>query len=101
MKLIRVYVRDFIANKVVNALIDLKAPLMAVMDAEALREEIGDKGLEILARLAGPHTRIVKIELICNDEIVERIKDTVITTLRTGHKEDGLIAFFQLRNMKA
>jgi len=101
MKLIKAYVRDSVINKVVNALRDLKATPMTVMNAKALGDEIGHSELEILAKVGMPHTKMVKIEVVCSDESAERIKDTIIAAARNGHKGEGLIAFFQLRELKA
>jgi len=99
MKLIRAYVRDFMTSKVVNALKDSRTPPISVMGATALGDEIGHQGLEILARVGSTHTPMVKIELICNDEYVKRIKDTITTAAKSAHKGDGLIAFFQLKKL--
>jgi len=63
MKLIRAYVRDFMASKVVNALKDSRTPPISVMGATALGDEIGHQGLEILARVGSTHTPMAKIEL--------------------------------------
>lgn len=100
MKLMKAYIRDFMASNVVNALKDLKVPPITVMGASALGDEINHQVLEILARVGRTHTKMVKIEIICNDECVDKIKNTITATARSGHKGDGLIAFFQLREMK-
>lgn len=99
MKLIKAYVRDFMASKVVNALKNSNASPITVMGAPALGDIIGHQGLETLAKVGCTHTKMVRIELICNDESLEKIKDTITRTARAGHKGDGLIAFFQLRKL--
>lgn len=99
MKLIKAYVRDFMTGKVVNALKDSRTPPISVTGATTLGDEIGHQGLEVLARVGSTHNRMVKIELICNDEYVNRIKDTIMTTAKSAHKGDGLIAFFQLKKL--
>lgn len=35
---------------------------------------------------------MVKIEIICTDDCVERVKETILDNARTGYKGDGLIA---------
>lgn len=35
---------------------------------------------------------MVKIELVCNDDCIERVKNTILESARTGRKGDGLIA---------
>ena len=91
MKLVKAYVRDFMANRVVTALKDLKAPRMTVVDAKALGDEIGQEVLDISAKIGSTYTKMVKIELVCTDEYVKKTKDTIMATARTGHKGDGLI----------
>lgn len=92
MKLIKAYVRSFMASKVLDALKALKAPRMTVIDIKALGDEISYEQLEVSAKLGSTYTAMVKIELICNDECIKRIKDTIIRAAKTGYKGDGLIA---------
>jgi nitrogen regulatory protein PII len=92
MKLVKAYVRNFMASKVLDALRDLKVPRTTVIDVKALGDEIPDSQLEISAKLGTTYTTMIKIELICNDGCAKMIKDTIIKTARTGHRGDGLIA---------
>ena len=92
MKLIRAYVRNFISGRVLGALRALKAPRMTVINVKDLGDEIPHEKLAVSAKLGSTYTTMVKIELICNDDCAERIKDTIIKAARTGHKGDGLIA---------
>jgi len=92
MKLIKAYVRTFMADKVINALKELKAPRFSAIDVKALGDEIQPDQLEISAELGSTYTTMVKIEIICPNEYVKRIKETILKQARTGHKGDGLIA---------
>ena len=87
------------ADKVVDALKDSMASPITVMGAPALGDTIGHQVLEALAKVGCTHTKMVRIDLICNDESIEEIKETIIETAKAGHKGDGLIAFFQLRKL--
>jgi nitrogen regulatory protein P-II 1 len=91
MKLVKAYVRTFMADEVVNALKELKAPRISAIDVKALGDEIRPDQLEISAELGSTYTTMVKIELICTDECVERVKETILKHARTGYKGDGLI----------
>lgn len=91
MKLIKAYIRTFMADEVVNALKELKAPRMSAIDVKAVGDEIDPDQLKISAELGSTYTTMVKIELICTDECIERIKETILKHARTGHKGDGLI----------
>ncbi len=92
MKLVKAYVRTFLAEEVINALKDLKAPRLTTIDVKALGDEIDPKDLQISVELSSTYTTIVKIELICTDECVERVKETILEHARTGYKGDGLIS---------
>lgn len=92
MKLVKAYVRTFMADGVINALKELKAPRMSAIDVKALGDEIQADQLEISAELGSTYTTMVKIELVCTDECVERVKETILKVARTGYKGDGLIA---------
>lgn len=94
MKLLKAYVRTFVADQVLEALKELKAPRISVIDVKALGDEINPDQLEISAELGSTYTTMVKIELICTDECVERIKEVVLKRARTGYKGDGLITIF-------
>jgi len=92
MKLVKAYIRTFMADRVVNALKELKAPRISAIDVKAMGDEIHADQLEISAELGSTYTTMVKIELICTDECVERVKETILKHARTGYKGDGLIA---------
>lgn len=92
MKLIKAYVRAFLAEDVINALKNLKAPRLTTIAVKALGDEIDPKDLKISVELSSTYTTMVKIELICTNECVERVKETILKHASTGHKGDGLIA---------
>jgi nitrogen regulatory protein P-II 1 len=91
MKLLKAYVRTFMADGVINALKELKAPRISAIDVKALGDEIDPNELEISAELGSTYTTMVKIELICTDECIERVKEVILKHARTGYKGDGLI----------
>lgn len=92
MKLVKAYIRTFIADDVISALKDLKAPRITAFDVKALGDEIDPHDLKISVELSSTYTTMVKIELICTDECVQRVKDTILKHARTGYKGDGLIS---------
>lgn len=92
MKLLKAYIRTFMADDVINALKSLKAPRFTAIDVKALGDEIDPGDLKISAELSSTYTTMVKIEIICTDDCVERVKETILKNARTGYKGDGLIA---------
>lgn len=92
MKLVKAYVRTFMADGVIDSLKEIKAPRMSAIDVKALGDEIRTDQLKISAELGSTYTAMVKIEIVCPDDQVERIKETIFKHARTGYKGDGLIA---------
>lgn len=92
MKLIKAYIRTFLADDVIDALKKLKAPRFTAIDVKALGDEVDPDDLKISSELSSTYTTMVKIELICTDACVERVKETILKHAKTGHKGDGLIA---------
>lgn len=92
MKLVKAYVRTFMVDEVINALKEMKVPRLSVIDVKTVGDEIQADQLEISAKLGSTYTTMVKIELICTDDCVERVKETILKHARTGYKGDGLIA---------
>lgn len=92
MKLIKAYIRTFMAHKVLDEIRALKAPRTTVIDVKALGDEVDEQQLDISAELGSTYTTMVKIELICNDDCVERVKSAILEHARTGRKGDGVIA---------
>lgn len=92
MKLLKAYIRTFLADSVIDALKKLKAPRLTAIDVKALGDEVDPDDLRISSELSSSYTTMVKIELICTDACVERVKETILKHAKTGHKGDGLIA---------
>lgn len=92
MKLVKAYIRTFLADGVICVLKDLKAPRLTAIDVKALGDEIDPSDLKVSAELSSTYTKMVKIEIICTDECVERVKETILSHARTGHKGDGLVS---------
>ena len=91
MKLLIAYVRTFMVDRVIEALKELKAPRFSAIEVKALGDEINPDQVEISAQLGSTYTTMVKIELICTDECVERVKEIILKPARTGYKGDGLV----------
>jgi len=92
MKLVKAYIRKFMADRVIDELKKLKAPRLTAIDVKALGDEIDPDDLKVSSELSSTYTTMVKIELICTDSCVGRVKETILKHARTGHKGDGLIA---------
>jgi len=92
VKLIKAYIRTFKADEVITALKNLKAQRLSAIDVKTLGDEIDPTDLRVSAELGSTYTRMVKIEMICSEDCVEKVKATMLKHARTGYKGDGLIA---------
>lgn len=91
MKLIKAYIRTYMADKVIHALRDIGAPRLTAIDIRAMGDEIDPQHLEVSSQHAGTYTTMVKLEIVCTNREVQRIKNIVVENARTGYKGDGII----------
>jgi len=88
MKLITAIVRPFTLDKIVVALEELdNFPGITVTDAEGFGQRLRTGSSDAL----NPFKEKKRIEIACNDEIVERIVEAIRTQAHTGKKGDGII----------
>lgn len=91
MKLIKAYVRTFIADEVIHALKEIGAPRLTAINVRALGDEIAPEQLNLSAQLGSTYTTMVKLELVCNDKCVGKAIKVIQKKARTGRKGDGII----------
>ena len=91
MKLIKAYIRTYMADKVIHALEKINAPRLTAIDIRAMGDEVDPQHLEVSSQHAGTYTTMVKLEMVCANEEVQRIKNLVVENARTGYKGDGII----------
>jgi nitrogen regulatory protein P-II 1 len=91
MKLMKAYIRTHMADKVIHALKEVKAPRLTAIDIRALGDEVDPQHLEISAQHAGTYTTMVKLEIVCKNVEVQGIKDLIRENATTGYRGDGII----------
>jgi nitrogen regulatory protein P-II 1 len=91
VKLIKAYVRTYMSDKVIHALREIGAPRLTAIDIRVMGDEIDPHHLEISSAHAGTYTTMVKLEIVCSDDQVDRIRDIIIKNARTGYKGDGIV----------
>jgi len=91
MKLIKAYIRTYMADEVIHALEETGAPRLTAIDIRALGDEINTKQPEIPSEKNGTYTKMVKLEIACNAKRVRKIVDTILKNARTGYKGDGIV----------
>ena len=92
MKLIKAYIRTFMADNVIRALKDLGIHRLTAIDVKKVGDEVDPDQRKLSAELGSTYTAMVKLELVCNDDCVSMACDIIRENARTGRKGDGLIA---------
>ncbi len=91
MKLIKAYIRTNMIDKVIQALEAGGFTDMTIIDVRAIRSGIDPKDLEYSVELAERYMNVAKLDMVLRDEDVDRAKDIILKTARTGRKGDGFI----------
>lgn len=95
MKLITAVVRPFLIDRLVVAFEDIENfPGMTVIDSEGFGQRIRINPNDAL----NPFKPNKRIEIACNDEMVESIVSAIRSHAHTGKKGDGIILVISLEN---
>lgn len=88
MKLITAIVRPHTLDKIVVALEEIENfPGITVTDAEGFGQRLRTTSYDAL----NPFKEKKRIEILCNDDLVEQIVTAIRTNAHTGKKGDGII----------
>lgn len=91
MKEIKAYVRVEKAEEVACALEDAGVPGFTVIEVKALGAACVPEDERFSIDYGEQVSPITKFEVVCGDEDMERLVDTITETACTGHKGDGMI----------
>lgn len=95
MKLITAIVRPFTLDKIVVALEEVENfPGITVTDAEGFGQRLRTTAYDTL----NPFKEKKRIEIACNDEMVEQIVAAIRAHAHTGKKGDGIIFILPIEN---
>jgi len=91
MKKIIGYIRHEKADIVIEKLEEAGVKGMTLLDANALAEWADKEVFSFSIDYVQKYTRVVKIELICNDEESDRLINIIAKYAHTGNSGDGWI----------
>ena len=95
MKLITAVVRPFTLDKIVVALEEIESfPGITVTNAEGFGQRLRTTAYDTL----NPFKEKKRIEIACNDEMVEQIVAAIRAHAHTGKKGDGIIIILPIDN---
>lgn len=91
MKEIKAYVRLEKAEEVIDALEEAGVPGFTVIEVKALGSACVPEDEKFSIDYGEQVSPITKIEVVCNDEDMDRLIDVITDAACTGHKGDGMI----------
>ena len=95
MKLIIAIVRPFTIDRLVVAFENIEGfPGMTIMDSEGFGQRLRTTSYDALT----PFKPNKRIEIACNDDLVEIIVAAIRTSAHTGKKGDGIILITPIEN---
>jgi len=90
MKEIKAFVKPFKVNDVLNQLLEAGYPNLSVSMAEGTGHFKGDES-SISTHFSITDSKMAKIEIVCNDNDVDKIVAIISKFGRTGNPGDGII----------
>ncbi len=96
MKLIKAFIRTFMADNVIRALKDGGIHGLTAIDVKGVGDEVDPDRPQLSAELGGTYTTMVKLEIVIDDDHVSQACTIILEQARTGRKGDGLIAISPL-----
>ncbi|KPL19342.1 MAG: hypothetical protein AMJ92_03380 [candidate division Zixibacteria bacterium SM23_81] len=91
MKLIKAYIRILMVDEVIHALEKIDITRISVIDVREMGRSIDRHHFKYSMEYATTYTPVVKIEMVCKDEEVDKIVKVVKENAHTGRKGDGII----------
>jgi len=91
MKKIIAYIRHDKADIVIEKLEEAGVKGMTLLDANALAEWADKDAFSFSIEYVQKYTRVVKIEMICNNEDSQKLVDIISKYAHTGKSGDGWI----------
>ncbi len=91
MKKIIAYIRHEKADLVINKLEEAGVKGMTLLDANALAEWADKDAFSFSIEYVQKYSKVVKIEMICNNERSDKLVDIISKHAHTGKSGDGWI----------
>ena len=91
MKKIIAYIRHDKTDPVIQKLEEAGVKGMTILDANALAEWADKEAFSFSIEYVQKYSRVVKIELICNDKESDRLVEVISKYAHTGRSGDGWV----------
>jgi nitrogen regulatory protein P-II 1 len=91
MKEIKAYIRPELADRVISELESAGVKGMTVIDVSMIGTWADPEKSKISLEYCDRYSKIVKLELVCEDDEVDKIVQIILANAHTGQKGDGKI----------
>ncbi len=91
MKLITAYIRHLVQDEVVDRLRRMEVPGASLSEVQGFGREADPEGGESYGPQVSPYQRVVKLEVVCDDEAATTIAQAIAETAQTGRRGDGKV----------
>lgn len=91
MKEVKAYIRHNMTGKVIAALEQEGFCDMTLIDVKGITAGLKPEDYHFSLELADKYMNVVKLEIICRDQDVERVVGSIKASAYTGRKGDGLV----------
>ncbi len=92
MKLIKAYVRPEKVGMIIDSLKKLKVSGISATDVKGIGQDLLSSQHKLSLELDNEASRIVKLEVICEESEKEKIISEILSEAYTGETGDGLIS---------
>lgn len=91
MRLLKAFIRSIRVDEVVRALEGAGAPGITVSQVHGVGYGYEPRLFSLSPREVSKMPKVAKIEVVCSDEEVRSLIDTLATSARTGYPGDGIV----------
>ncbi|MCJ7555136.1 MAG: P-II family nitrogen regulator [Ignavibacteriaceae bacterium] len=91
MKEIKAYIRPSMAEKVISALELADVPGMTVIDVSTIGKWADPQSSKLSIEYCEKYSTTIKIELVCEENDVNKFVEIILKNAHTGRKGDGKI----------
>ena len=99
MQMIIAYIRPIVKDEVVERLRTLKVPGASLSRVDGFGREADAHGGESYGPEVSPYADMVKLEVVCADERVDELAETIADEARTGRQGDGKVFILPVDRM--
>ena len=99
MQMIIAYIRPIVKDEVAERLRKLKVPGASLSRVDGFGREADAQGRESYGPQVSPYADMVKLEVVCPTDQVERLAEAIADEAQTGRRGDGKVFILPVDRM--